>query len=209
MHFADCNFGSMLALGGEARKNLTTSMGDAQKITAWNERNMQTAARQQELAEQITDTCRQAIAATRIDLPPMSFAISADSSVNSSTTITGYGSYALMPNIIESYFVLWRITRDAKYRKYAWEYARSIASHCKVDNNGYAQIHNVNEEQTKKKDYQPPYFLAATLKYLYLIFSPVDYVPLDEWVFNSAGHPLPICGRNRAYSEDKCTRNRK
>ena len=34
------------------------------------------------------------------------------------------------------------------------------------------------------------FFLAETLKYLYLLFS------LDEWVFNTEAHPLKIVARN-------------
>ena len=30
------------------------------------------------------------------------------------------------------------------------------------------------------------------LKYLYLLFSADDPVPLDKWVFNTEAHPLPI-----------------
>ena len=36
------------------------------------------------------------------------------------------------------------------------------------------------------------WFLAETLKYLYLIASPRDLVPLDQWVFNTEAHPLPV-----------------
>jgi hypothetical protein len=38
------------------------------------------------------------------------------------------------------------------------------------------------------------YFLAETLKYLYLLFdeSEVDFYPVDKWVFNTEAHPLPI-----------------
>lgn len=36
------------------------------------------------------------------------------------------------------------------------------------------------------------FFLAETLKYLYLIFSDDNVVSLDEWVFNTEAHPVPI-----------------
>ena len=36
------------------------------------------------------------------------------------------------------------------------------------------------------------WFLAETLKYLYLLFDDsTDSFKLDEWVFNTEGHPLP------------------
>ena len=34
--------------------------------------------------------------------------------------------------------------------------------------------------------------LAETLKYLYLIFSPDDVIPLDKYVLNTEAHPLLI-----------------
>ena len=43
-------------------------------------------------------------------------------------------------------------------------------------------------------DVQQSFFLAETLKYLYLIFSDDDLVPLDKWVFNTEAHLLPIEG---------------
>jgi hypothetical protein len=36
------------------------------------------------------------------------------------------------------------------------------------------------------------FFLAETLKYLFLLFSDADVLPLDEIVFNTEAHPFPI-----------------
>jgi Glycosyl hydrolase family 47 len=40
------------------------------------------------------------------------------------------------------------------------------------------------------------YFLAETLKYLYLLFDEHEEgrepYPLDRWVFNTEAHPLPV-----------------
>jgi len=40
------------------------------------------------------------------------------------------------------------------------------------------------------------FFLAETLKYFYLLFSPSSVIPLDEWVFNTEAHPLRIVTRH-------------
>lgn len=40
------------------------------------------------------------------------------------------------------------------------------------------------------------FFLAETLKYLYLLFSPPSVIPLDEWVFNTEAHPIRIVTRH-------------
>jgi mannosyl-oligosaccharide alpha-1,2-mannosidase len=48
---------------------------------------------------------------------------------------------------------------------------------------------NPNPEQD---DYMQSFFLAETLKYLYLLFSDNNLVNLDDWVFNTEAHPLKI-----------------
>ena len=48
-------------------------------------------------------------------------------------------------------------------------------------------------------DVQQSFFLAETLKYLYLLFSDDDLIDLKEWVFNTEAHPLPIRGVNSLY----------
>lgn len=59
---------------------------------------------------------------------------------------------------------------------------------------GYSGIRDVYAEQPSQDDVQQSFFLAETLKYLYLIFSPDDVVPLQRWVFNTEAHPLPVRG---------------
>ena len=47
----------------------------------------------------------------------------------------------------------------------------------------------------EKDDMMQSFFLAETLKYLYLLFSPSTVIPLDEWVFNTEAHPVRITPR--------------
>lgn len=68
---------------------------------------------------------------------------------------------------------------------------QAIEKHCKVDN-GYSGIRDVYAYTTSKDDVQQSYFLAETLKYLYLLFSEDSLLPLDRWVFNTEAHPLPV-----------------
>lgn len=51
-----------------------------------------------------------------------------------------------------------------------------------------------------KRDKMESFFLAETLKYLYLLLddSQPDLVPLDQYVFNTEAHPLPIEVRSEA-----------
>ena len=58
---------------------------------------------------------------------------------------------------------------------------------------GYDSIHNVRTKDKTYKDKMESFFLAETLKYLYLLFSDdKNLFPLDQWVFNTEAHPLPI-----------------
>lgn len=43
------------------------------------------------------------------------------------------------------------------------------------------------------------------LQYLYLLFSDDSVLPLDEWVFNTEAHPLPIKGANAYYRQAPVT----
>lgn len=36
------------------------------------------------------------------------------------------------------------------------------------------------------------WFLAETLKYLYLLFDDVNSITFNHWVFNTEAHPLPV-----------------
>jgi len=60
-------------------------------------------------------------------------------------------------------------------------------------------VRNVYQSNGAKDDVQQSFFLAETLKYLYLLFSDDNLVSLDEWVFNTEAHPLPVKGKNALY----------
>jgi mannosyl-oligosaccharide alpha-1,2-mannosidase len=47
-----------------------------------------------------------------------------------------------------------------------------------------------------KDDMMQSFFLAETLKYLYLLFSPPSFISFDGWVFNTEAHPLKIVTRH-------------
>ena len=75
-----------------------------------------------------------------------------------------------------------------------WILLQGIETHCKVSG-GYTTISNVRStSDTRPKDMMESFFLGETLKYLYLLFGDVDKqeINLDQWVFNTEAHPLPI-----------------
>ena len=55
------------------------------------------------------------------------------------------------------------------------------------------------QSAANQDDVQQSFFLAETLKYLYLLFSDDDLIDLKQWVFNTEAHPLPIRGVNPLY----------
>ncbi|KAL3478510.1 glycoside hydrolase [Aspergillus californicus] len=101
--------------------------------------------------------------------------------------------YILRPEAIESIFYMWRLTGDEKYRDTAWEMFQVIEQYTKTEY-GNAALRNVMEATSNpdKEDSMESFWMAETLKYLYLIFSETDLVSLDEFVFNTEAHPFRI-----------------
>ena len=95
--------------------------------------------------------------------------------------------YQLRPEIIESAYYLSFLTKDERYQEMGSTFILSLVRYCKTDA-GYAALSNV--ETKLKKDSMESYFLAETLKYLYLLFAPRDTLDLNKVVFNTEGHPL-------------------
>ncbi|RWS12991.1 alpha 1:2 mannosidase precursor-like protein [Dinothrombium tinctorium] len=148
------------------------------------------------IAADITKTCHKSYILTPTRLGPESFKFTNEVEAKAVRPAESY--YILRPETIESYFYLWRFTKDPKYRDWAWDAAQAIDKHCRVKN-GFSGIRNVYDTEGAKDDVQQSFFLAETLKYLYLIFSDDNLISFDYWVFNTEAHPLPIRGKNPAY----------
>jgi mannosidase alpha-like ER degradation enhancer 2 len=95
--------------------------------------------------------------------------------------------YPLRPEIVESAYVLYRKTKDPKYLEMGWAFFESLVAHCRTDA-GYTVLKSVVTKE--KGDLMPSYFLAETLKYLYLLFAPDETLDFDGVVFNTEAHPL-------------------
>jgi len=101
--------------------------------------------------------------------------------------------YIMRPEAVETWFYLYRITGDKKYREWGWEFFESIQKHTK-QTHGYSGLRDARspDEHPEPIDKQESFFLAETLKYLYLLFSPVDVMPIDKIIFNTEAHPFPL-----------------
>jgi hypothetical protein len=100
-------------------------------------------------------------------------------------TITSPG-YALLPEIIESTWYLRRATRDPKYLAMGKAIFEALVAHTRTDD-GYTVLTSV--ETMEKGDLMPSYFLAESMKYLYLIFAPDDAVGKDV-MFTTEAHAI-------------------
>ncbi|KAJ3100383.1 hypothetical protein HDU97_002258 [Phlyctochytrium planicorne] len=99
----------------------------------------------------------------------------------------------LRPETVESLFILFRITRDVKYREWGWKIFQAFENVSKVEDGGYSGLENVMSEEPYRKDRMESFFLGETLKYFYLLFSDDEkLIPLNKFVFNTEAHPLPI-----------------
>ena len=140
------------------------------------------------LAIDITNTCHESYVRTPTHIGPEAFHLN-DQNVVSISQNEKY--YILRPEVVESYFYLWRMTKDNKYREWAWDFVQALEKYCRTEN-GYSGLRDVYNTNGDKDDVQQSFFLAETLKYLYLIFSDDDTIPLNKYVFNTEAHPFPI-----------------
>jgi len=95
--------------------------------------------------------------------------------------------YPLRPEIIESVYTLHRITRDPAYLEMGRTFFESILQRCRTEA-GTTVLKDVATGE--KGDLMPSYYLAETLKYLYLLFAPENTLNLNDVVFNTEAHPL-------------------
>lgn len=96
-------------------------------------------------------------------------------------------AYYLRPENIESAWYLWHITRDRKWRNMGYTYLGSLQKWCRVEA-GYVFLQDVEE---KIRGYSmESFFLAETMKYLYLLFADDRDIDLSTTIFNTEAHPF-------------------
>jgi len=94
--------------------------------------------------------------------------------------------YPLRPEIIESAYVLHELTGDPRYLEMGRVFLGDLVRYCRTPA-GYTSLRSVVTHE--QGDRMHSFFLAETLKYLYLLFdsSPLDF---QRVVFNTEAHPL-------------------
>uniref|UniRef100_A0A673MR57 alpha-1,2-Mannosidase n=1 Tax=Sinocyclocheilus rhinocerous TaxID=307959 RepID=A0A673MR57_9TELE len=144
---------------------------------------------QMELAAEIARTCHESYARTSMKLGPEAFRF--DGGVEAIATRQNEKYFILRPEVIETYMYMWRFTHDPKYRQWGWEAVQALEKYCRVEG-GYSGVRDVYANTPNHDDVQQSFYLAETLKYLYLLFSDDDHLPFEHWVFNTEAHPLPV-----------------
>ncbi|KAG1670586.1 hypothetical protein FOA52_012160, partial [Chlamydomonas sp. UWO 241] len=101
------------------------------------------------------------------------------------------------PEVIESMFYLWLATGHEVYRDWAWTMFSAFEATSRVDTGGYSTMQDAAEPRRGRGGRMEAFFMAETLKYLYLMFSgnaSLTKLPMSQWVFNTEAHPLPVWG---------------
>uniref|UniRef100_F6SE05 alpha-1,2-Mannosidase n=1 Tax=Macaca mulatta TaxID=9544 RepID=F6SE05_MACMU len=165
-----CFSGGMIALGAEDAKE-------------------EKRAHYRELAAQITKTCHESYARSDTKLGPEAFWFNSGREAVATQLSESY--YILRPEVVESYMYLWRQTHNPIYREWGWEVVLALEKYCRTEA-GFSGIQDVYSSTPSHDNKQQSFFLAETLKYLYLLFSEDDLLSLEDWVFNTEAHPLPV-----------------
>jgi glycosyl hydrolase family 47 len=97
------------------------------------------------------------------------------------------GRYPLRPEIVESAYYLHRLTGRPEYLEMGRTFFEALVARCRTPD-GYTILEDVRTG--RQGDLMPSYFLAETLKYLYLLFSPDATLDPSRVVFNTEAHPL-------------------
>jgi mannosyl-oligosaccharide alpha-1,2-mannosidase len=107
--------------------------------------------------------------------------------------------YILRPETLESLYYAYRLTGDTKYQDLAWTAFNRIKVNCRVGG-GYSGLRNVTAAGGGERINQmQSFFMAETLKYLWLMFAEESAVHVQAegangWVFNTEAHPVRVRG---------------
>lgn len=204
-----CFLPGTIALGATEGLSLT----EAKKSPSWTQKQEE----EMQLAKELMKTCWGMYKATPtglapeityfdVDSPPKTAAdglltANVDFKATSGPTSSWKEDYIIKPQdshnlqrpeTVESLFYMWRITGDATYREWGWEMFQSFVKHSILeDGGGFTSLSNVNQLPPMIRDNMESFWLAETLKYFYLLFSPPDLLPLDSIVINTEAHIFP------------------
>jgi len=138
------------------------------------------------VAAEITHTCWK-MYSTKSGMAPEIV----DFSTGSMAIKDGDAFSLLRPEAVEAMYYMWYYTGDHRYREWAYGVLKSLNRSCRTTF-GFSAIEGVDSNQPRMRDVCESFFFAETLKYLYLVQVDPQHLPLDQFVFNTEGHPLRI-----------------
>jgi hypothetical protein len=97
--------------------------------------------------------------------------------------------YYLNPELIEACYYMICLTKDPKYSEDLRQYYADIKRYCR---NGTAYAHVEDVVTKRQSDAMSTFFVAETLKYLYLGFRRNPAYDFDHVVFSTEAHPFVI-----------------
>ena len=99
--------------------------------------------------------------------------------------------YPLRPELAESCYALYQATGEAQYLRMGAEMVASLNAHARTKH-GFASIRSVVDMRVD--DHMTSFFLAETLKYLYLLFDDDNWLNAhsDAYVLTTEAHLIPL-----------------
>ncbi|KAF3940280.1 hypothetical protein ABW19_dt0209858 [Dactylella cylindrospora] len=165
-----------------------TTVEQAKKSPAWGPREEEDL----NLAKELMRSCYEMYNTTATGLAPEIAFFNMDEAGEKDIIVKPQDAHNLQrPETVESLFLMYRMTGDEMYREWGWKIFKAFVKHSAVDGGGFTSLSSVLKVPAPQRDNMESFWLAETLKYFYLLFSPDDLLPLTEVVFNTEAHPLP------------------
>lgn len=142
-------------------------------------------------AEEVTKTCFEMYRRTSTGLSPEYVNFNQNSRSEDMSVPNDAPHNLLRPEALESIYYMHYYTGDPKYRQWGYQIFKAFVKHSKV-NFGFSAIKDVRSAKITHSDSMESFFLAETLKYLFLLFAPRSKLNLEEFVLNTEAHPLPV-----------------
>ncbi|KAJ3207447.1 ER degradation-enhancing alpha-mannosidase-like protein 2 [Dinochytrium kinnereticum] len=98
-------------------------------------------------------------------------------------------TYPLRPEYVESLLHAFRATKDNNILHLGMEIVDRLNNITRTKN-GFSNV--VDVRTGKLEDKMESFFLAETLKYLYLLFDPQNPFNTRNYIFNTEAHPFPV-----------------
>ncbi|KAJ3414305.1 ER degradation-enhancing alpha-mannosidase-like protein 2 [Chytridiales sp. JEL 0842] len=106
-----------------------------------------------------------------------------------STYVPGRTGYPLRPEFVESLWMAYRSTNHPSLLETGYMIVDRLNNLTRTEY-GFANVKDVS--QMVLEDKMESFFLAETLKYLYLLFDPDNVYNRENFVFNTEAHPFPV-----------------